>query len=198
MIYSDYESYFRDQMVKFQSFEWDLYRKPIEQTIDKIFPGIGYKGNVLDLCCGDGTTTYYLKEKGFKNLQGFDGNPEKIVKALEHVPDVVFFCDDILDMIVYFFANEFDIIYASHCFEHFLDPMKILADCRKLLGPKGSIIMILPYPNEESEGHPGSNLLKLNGTIEEVTLNLKSAGFKVNIEQVNIREPELIIKLTNL
>lgn len=192
--YQDYDRYYQDQMERFESFEWDLYRQPIADTIDYLFPGIGHKGEVLDFCCGDGTGMFYLQQKGF-DVQGFDGNIRKVLKAMHRLHGVLFTIHDAND--VWKVKYSFDIIYASHALEHMLDPMKVLQNCRRLLKPGGMIIMILPYPNEESEGHPGSNLLKLNGGLFEVEANLMSLDFDVEIERVNIREPEIIVKLTN-
>lgn len=193
MYENDYDRYYQDQLTKYESFEWDLYRQPIADTIDYIFPGIGHKGELLDFCCGDGCTTFYLQQKGF-TVQGFDGNLRKIVKAMHRLPGVTFTIHDARD--VWRVKRSFDVIYASHALEHMISPMSILENLKRLLKADGRIIMILPYPNEESSGHPGSGLLKLNGSVNDVTDNLRSLGFNsIEIEQVNIREPELLIKL---
>lgn len=193
-MYDNYDQYYQDQMERFESFEWDLYRQPIADTIDHVFPNSGYKGELLDFCCGDGCTSFYLQQKGF-NIQGFDGNIRKIVKAMHRLPGVEFTIHDAKD--VWNVKRSFDVIYASHCLEHMLNPLKVLEDLRRLLKVDGMIILILPYPNEESEGHPGSNLLKLNGGLFEVEENLMKLNFDVEIEKINIRESEIIVKLTN-
>ena len=194
---NNYSQYFQDQMERFQSFEGDLYLEGIQKTVDYVFPDKKYKGKCLDVCSGDGSTSRCLRDKGF-DVIGYDGNPQKVFKAVNEVKDVTFFCDDIRHMKLYFLGDRFDLIYASHAFEHFLDPLTILKDCKQLLTPKGVIVLILPYPNVESEGHPGSGLLKLDGTLAEVMLNLQmELEFRdVQIEKVNIREPEIIVKLS--
>lgn len=190
----NYQKYYQDQMTKFESFERELYAEGIAKTIDYIFQAHVCEGKVLDFCCGDGTTSKFLVEKGF-DVIGFDGNENKINKATLET-DAIFFTMDAQDTRLITMGGHFDIIYASHCFEHFLDPMSILEDCKRLLNKNGEIILILPYPNEESEGHPGANLLKLNQGLFEITDNFEDNGFKVtSIEKVNFREPEIIVHL---
>lgn len=197
------EQYFIDQMTRFESFEGELYAEGIKKTIDHVFPSetrtYGERArldNVLDFCCGDGTSSQLLYNKGFRVI-GFDGNGRKIEKARNTTDGDI----DYMVASAEFFTgicsdDEFKIIYASHCFEHFLHPLEILKASKKLLLPDGFIVLILPYPNESTEGHPGSNELKLNGSIEDVKNNLIENGFEViNIEQVNFREPEIIIHL---
>lgn len=196
MYENNYEKYLEDQMIRFESFEGELYKDGIKDTIDHIFPDSKYQGWLFDLCCGDGTTSKFLVEKGFA-VNGIDGNSRKIKMAREKNPTSLFLCHDVDYWfgIMYYPSPKYDVIFASHCFEHFLDPMKILLALKTRLNHDGYIVLILPYPNEESEGHPGSAKLKLNGSIKDVSENLQTLGFKVSIEQVNFREPELIIHL---
>lgn len=203
MYESNPDQYFIDQMTRFESFEGELYAEGIKKTIDYLFPDetrtYGERAKlteVLDFCCGDGTTSQCLYEKGFR-VVGFDGNKNKIHKARVTTDGDI----DYVHMSAEFFTgygcnDKFQIIYASHCFEHFLNPIGILKSSRNRLLPNGFIIIILPYPNESSEGHPGSNALRLNGSLEDVKNNLTENGFEViKIEQVNFREPEIIIHL---
>jgi len=189
---NNYEAYFNDQMTTFESFEGELYKDKIEETIKHVFSKEDRSKSVLDFCCGDGTAINMLIDMGFKWPIGVDGNERKIarvrgVNAVLTVDDV---CSDSLKL------SKADIIYASHCFEHFLDPVKVLNNIRKFLTKDGKIIMILPYPNEESEGHPGSNKLMLNKSIFDITKLFKDNHFNVDkIEKINIREPELLITL---
>lgn len=195
-IYKDYNKYLQDQMTTFESFEGQFYANGIKKTIDYLFPGI-HEGKILDFCCGDGTTSGYLKAKGFW-VKAFDGNGKKIQLARENNPTIFFRTLEVKAALDAYMYQQFDYIYASHCMEHFLDPMAILEGCKKLIKPSGVIIVIIPYPNSECEGHPGSNKLKLNMDIWDVEMEMESAGFKVeSIELKNFREPELIIKLTN-
>lgn len=182
-------------MTKFESFEGELYAEGIKKTIDYVFPGT-YEGKILEFCCGDGTTSKYLKEKGFW-VKAFDGNAKKVQIARLKNPTLHFRTLEVKAALDAYMHQQFDYIYASHCFEHFLDPIAILEGCKKLIKPKGVIIVIIPYPNSECEGHPGSNKLKLNMDIWDVEMNMEAAGFKVeSIELKNFREPELLIKLT--
>jgi SAM-dependent methyltransferase len=197
---NNYSQYFQDQITRFESFEKDLYAEGIKNTIDFIFKDYNPEFNrVLDFCCGDGTGSGFIKEMGF-DVVGFDGNPNKITKAIENHPNVIFTCTEVISMFRLLDSRNtscFDIIYASHCFEHFLNPLQILSATKQmLLEFNGEIILILPYPNEESEGHPGSKELWLNKSLAVIKKNYEELGFGVErIEQMNFREPELLIIL---
>lgn len=198
MYENNYSQYFQDQLLRFESFEGDLYADGIRKTIEYIFPEKNYNYLALDFCCGDGSSAVLLEEKGMF-VCAFDGNPRKIERAEARDSGVEWWVSDASDIMEDIDPLiRFDLIYASHCMEHLLDPIAALEDCKRLLAPDGQIILILPYPNEECEGHPGSNILKLNGGLFEVEENLMNLGFDVDIERVNIRESELVIKLRNL
>ena len=189
------EQYFNDQITKFESFEGELYYDGIKKTVDHLF-GEVVPGDilVLDFCCGDGTATKLIKDKGY-SVVSVDGNPRKIERALKvNHSSMVWRAEDIGSITTKIKLP--DIIYASHCFEHFMDPIKVLKDCQSILDIKGYMIIVLPYPNTESEGHPGSEKLMLHKSISEIGDNLFDHGFHVDsIEQVNFREPEIIIHL---
>jgi 2-polyprenyl-3-methyl-5-hydroxy-6-metoxy-1,4-benzoquinol methylase len=193
----NYDLYLQDQLTRFESFEGELYAEGIKRTIDHIFP-IGSTGwRILDVCCGDGTTSDLLFKKGF-GVTAFDGNERKIERAINNKTwGISFFVCEINDILQALPSQQYDIIYASHCFEHFLYPMIILKMMKKhLLLPGGEIILVLPYPNEDSEGHPGANDLKLNADVSDIFDNFRNFGFSVtSIERVHYREPEIIIRL---
>lgn len=197
---NNYALYFKDQITKFESFERDLYAEGIKKTVDYVFQGYDAGlSRVLDFCCGDGTGSGYIKELGF-DVEGFDGNPNKITKAIENHTDIMFTCTEVIGMFRLLDKNasgKFDIVYASHCFEHFLNPIMVLMVTKKhLTAINGQIIMVLPYPNDESEGHPGSRKLWLNKSISVIKKNYEDFGFVVEkIEEMNFREPELLIIL---
>lgn len=192
---NNYDLYFEDQMNRFESFEGGLYKGAIEKTIEDIFKDYDeWLHTVLDFCCGDGTSTKIIQGLEY-DVEGFDGNSRKIAVAKKNNPNIIFYELDATH--VKDFTKKYDIIYASHCFEHFLNPLKSLVESKEhLLFDGGIIILILPYPNQESDGHPGSNLLKLNKSLVDVKENFESLGFIVaKIQQINFREPELLIVL---
>lgn len=192
---NNYAKYFEDQMTKFESFEFDLYFQQIADTIKYIFKDEDRSRSILDFCCGDGTSTSFLEQMGFDDVIGFDGNSRKVEKAKEKC-GAVFFKMDAMDIGFAMDEYRFDIIYASHCFEHFLHPLTILSHTKHLLTKDGKIILVLPYPNSDSEGHPGSNNLSLNEGLPEIKSLYERMEFNVTrMEQMNIREPELLIEL---
>jgi 2-polyprenyl-3-methyl-5-hydroxy-6-metoxy-1,4-benzoquinol methylase len=190
---NNYNQYLKDQMTKFESFEYLLYAPQIKESVKYIFSDFEPGLSVLDFCCGDGTGAAAIKEMGFK-VEGFDGNSNKVHLAQRHHEGINFFYLEARD--IHEIKEQYDIVYASHCFEHFINPISILLKTRRLLKEGGSIILVLPYPNEECEGHPGSNLLRLNKDLDEIVTNFTKHGFEVHrIEKMNFREPEILITL---
>jgi len=70
--------------------------------------------NVIDLGCGIGITTQFIKKRG-ADVIGVDISPEIIKYARSSVPDVEFICEDILKID---FKGKFDFICLFDCLEH--------------------------------------------------------------------------------
>lgn len=45
--------------------------------------------------------------------------------------------------------NTFDVIHAYHCFEHFMDPVKVLRECWRVLKIGGHINIVVPHCKSE-------------------------------------------------
>lgn len=81
--------------------------------------GLKHKCKALDICCGAGTNTVYLAEKGF-DVTGVDISPTAIEyakrKAAEANVKVHFMIQDFLQLP--FEDEDFDFIYDMACFHH--------------------------------------------------------------------------------
>lgn len=55
--------------------------------------------------------------------------------------------------------NTFDIIFASHTFEHLTDPIKALKECLRILTPKGTLFFITPFACEKQILHADADHL---------------------------------------
>ena len=112
--------------------EWDrIYQKyPLEELgwelgeprpilREYVEKGLLKKGKALDICCGAGTNTVYLAEKGF-DVMGIDISPTAIgyaeKKAAHADVQVSFMVQDFLELP--FEDEEFDFVFDMGCFHH--------------------------------------------------------------------------------
>src|SRR4030065_1213250 len=112
--------------------EWDqIYRKyPLEELgwelgkprpilVEFIEKGLIKKGKALDICCGTGTNTVYLAEKGFE-VTGIDISPTAIgyaeKKAAQSKVQVSLKVQDFLELP--FEDEEFNFVFDMGCFHH--------------------------------------------------------------------------------
>ena len=93
--------------------------------------------NVLDLACGPGYLTEYIREITSGRVVGVDKYPGMISQAEnrmnKNIEFFVFKAEDIT------FKNEFDIIFCSSAFHWFSVPQQVLNNCFKALKPGGKI-----------------------------------------------------------
>lgn len=104
---------------------------------------VGPIDRALDLGCGSGETSGFLKESGrFKWVCGVEGSPEAAEVARKRIDQVLI--GDI-EKIEYPFAKEsFDVILALDILEHLVDPWTLLKTLKQLLKPDGRLIVSLP------------------------------------------------------
>jgi len=100
--------------------------------------------NVIDLGCGIGITTEFIKKRG-ADVIGVDISPEIIKYARSSVPDVKFICEDILKID---FKGKFDFICLFDCLEHInKERYEKLFDTLKEHSKIGTkILMTIPNP----------------------------------------------------
>jgi ubiquinone/menaquinone biosynthesis C-methylase UbiE len=97
---------------------WEL-GKPRPILVEFIEKGLVKKGKALDICCGAGTNTIYLAEKGF-DITGIDISPT----AIEYAKKKAELAKVKLDLRVHDFLQlpfsdqAFDLVFDMGCFHH--------------------------------------------------------------------------------
>ncbi len=98
---------------------------------------------VMDLGCGSGETSGYLKSIGkFKWVCGVEGSPDAAVVAKRKLDQVVE--GDIEKIDFPFPKNHFDVILALDILEHLVDPWSTVETLKGLLKPEGRLIVSIP------------------------------------------------------
>ena len=150
--------------------EWDeIYRKyPLEELgwelgkprpilVEFVEKGFVKKGKALDLCCGAGTNTVYLAEKGFE-VTGMDISPTAIEYAKKKAEKTKVKIDfRIEDFTKLPFADEgFDFIFDMGCFHHVKieDRPTFIKGIHRVLKKGGSYMLTcFSYKNGKAWNH---------------------------------------------
>jgi len=97
---------------------WELGR-PRKVLVDLVEKGLIPKGKALDICCGAGTNTVYLAEKGFQ-VTGIDISSKAVEyarkKAEQANVKINFMVQNFLKLP--FQDEEFDFVFDMGCFHH--------------------------------------------------------------------------------
>jgi len=103
--------------------------------------------SLLDVACGGGKLLYFLKARGYTNLQGMDISPEQVALARQ-VTENVFKADAISYLENH--QETYDVIIGFDLVEHFKkeEVLRFLDACYSSLRPGGRLI--LQTPNAES------------------------------------------------
>jgi len=99
---------------------------------------------LLDLGCGDGFNSLWLKEFTDR-LYGSDYNLIRLIRARRLIAKkATLFLADVLDFPVQ--DKAFQIVFFNHCLEHIMDDDEALRTINRILKPGG--LLILGIPNE--------------------------------------------------
>ena len=114
--YDEWDRIYRENSL--DSLPWELGRpRPI--LMEVVEKGLVKPGRALDICCGAGTNTVYLAEKGF-TVTGIDISPKAIEyakkKAEKQGVKISFKVQNFLNLS--FKAEEFDFVFDMGCFHH--------------------------------------------------------------------------------
>jgi 2-polyprenyl-3-methyl-5-hydroxy-6-metoxy-1,4-benzoquinol methylase len=105
------------------------------------------KGRLLDVGCGNGRFLAWMREAGWEVMGlEWDSSAAEIARSRLGVPVVVGTLEN-----AHLSDNSFNAITLHHVIEHVPDPMGLLRECRRLVSPKGRIVVATP--NVESRGH---------------------------------------------
>ena len=123
-----------------QAYNFKNYYKPF---LRRVIPAKGRK--VLELGCGTGFYTRWLKEQGLAVI-GMDISPEILKQAQRQSPDVSFFNGDCEDPAAslpsQLVADGFEAIIGMNTFSYYPHKEKALLNFRKLLPQGGRFILI--------------------------------------------------------
>jgi ubiquinone/menaquinone biosynthesis C-methylase UbiE len=152
--YDEWEEIYRQYPV--ESFGWEL-GKPRPILVEFVEKGLVKKGRTLDICCGAGTNTVYLAEKGFE-VTGIDISP----KAIDYAKKKAQHANVKVDLRVQSFLSlpfgneEFDFVFDMGCFHHveIEDRPKFISGVHRVL-KNGGIYMLtcFSYKNGSAWNH---------------------------------------------
>ncbi len=170
--YDEWDQIYR--RYRLESLGWEL-GKPRPVLVEFVEKGLIKKGKTLDLCCGAGTNTVYLAEKGFE-VTGIDISEKAIqyakAKATQANAHVNFVIENFVDLA--FGNEEFDFAFDMGCFHHveLADRQKFIEGVHHVLKKGGDYLLTcFSYKNG-----PGWNHFT-----EKQLFNLFSGHFKINL-----------------
>lgn len=142
---------------------WDqTYEKDIARGWDRgdneqheIISGLIKDGDkIIDIGCGLGTLTRYIRKK-------FPGNEIWGTDLSHYALDfcrekdrTIFYANHPIENNDQFEQHYFDVGISSHVLEHYDDPKGIILKMRKIVKPDGKLIFIIPLNDEEWREHP--------------------------------------------
>ncbi len=103
-------------------------------------------GRLLEVGCGGGSILKVLHDLGWE-VEGVDFDPGAVANARSKGLTVHLGRLEALR----FDEGRFDAIVMSHVIEHVHDPRGLLRECRRILGPEGTLVILTP--NAESLAH---------------------------------------------
>jgi len=119
-----------------------LFGEKITEEKKAILGAVSWKGKrVLDIGCGTGELAFYVAQQGADEVVGIDYSPSAITVAKDSYArtNLMFECMDVSNI-----SGTFDVITIVGVLEHIDEPLALLHKAKKLLRPKGSIIVTCP------------------------------------------------------
>lgn len=139
--------------------------------------------NIIDLGCGEGTRLNGLVDK---KALGVDYNATAIKTATNQYPKLKFIQADLSKLPLD--DDSFDLAYSAYVLEHLDHPQEMLIEAKRILSPKGILVLIAPNfgaPNRCSPNSEQNKLLKLfNGYLSDLLFIFKSSVSKLNWQVV--------------
>jgi ubiquinone/menaquinone biosynthesis C-methylase UbiE len=128
-----------------------LFREHEERYV---FAGQYVKGkDVLDVACGTGVGSSFLKHAGARNVWGLDIDPQAIAFAKTRYGVVSFAQCDATELCLP--DGSVDVVVSFETIEHLQDHQKYIKECRRVLRPGG--VFICSTPNTRLYGRRWKN-----------------------------------------
>jgi ubiquinone/menaquinone biosynthesis C-methylase UbiE len=117
-----------------------LFREHEERYV---FAGQHVSGkDVLDVACGTGVGTAFLREAGARKVWGLDIDPDAIAFAKARYAECEFAQSDATALCLP--DGSVDVVVSFETLEHLQDQRKFLLECRRVLRPGGMLICSTP------------------------------------------------------
>ena len=133
------------QILRVTDFCFGLHR--VRTAAEQMYLGDCPPGRLLDVGCGDGAFLHRMQQRGWE-VAGVDFDAAAVAAARQRY-GLELFAGDLQQ--AHFPAENFDAITLNHVIEHLYDPLETLQEIRRLLRPRGLLVLVTPNP--ESFGH---------------------------------------------
>jgi ubiquinone/menaquinone biosynthesis C-methylase UbiE len=152
--YDDWDRIYREYPL--ESLGWEL-GKPRSILVEFVEKGLIKKGKTLDLCCGAGTNTIYLAEKGFEVTA-----IEISQRAIEYAKEKAEHANVKINFMIQSFValsfgdEEFDFVFDIGCFHHveIVDRHKFIKGVHRVLKKGGNYLLTcFSYKNGPAWNH---------------------------------------------
>jgi SAM-dependent methyltransferase len=100
--------------------------------------------DVLDVACGTGVGTSYLRQMGARKVWGLDIDRDAVAFAKARYTNCEFAESDAINMCMP--DDSVDVVVSFETLEHLKDQRKFLMECRRVLKPRG--VLICSTPNQ--------------------------------------------------
>ncbi|MBI3485824.1 class I SAM-dependent methyltransferase [Candidatus Daviesbacteria bacterium] len=139
---------------------------------------------ILDMGCGEGTRINLILATINTSPQayGIDVNKLAIEKARKQYPKINFTKGNLEKLP--FKDNFFDLVYSAYVFEHLMNPETVMEEARRVLKPKGMLVIIAPNFGSPNRRSPNSKEKKINKLIKGFLSDLINLN-KKNISNLN-------------
>ena len=98
--------------------------------------------DVLDVACGTGVGTSFLREAGARMVWGLDIDPDTVAFAKSRYKACEFFQGEATNLCLS--DNSVDVVASFETLEHLKDQRKFMLECRRVLRPGGLLICSTP------------------------------------------------------
>ena len=166
-IYKEYASSMQDASLVFDEAEAARWGQAYDTFLKGWLPGIK-DAAILEVACGGAKLLYFLKSRGYNNLQGVDISPEQVALACQVTENVV--KGDAIKFLESH-RERHDLIIGLDIVEHFQkdEALRFLDACYNSLRPGGRLV--LQTPNAES---PWGTHHRYNDFTHEIGFNPNS------------------------